>query len=210
MDIPVVVSGFRDLEESLRSITSSETLQGQNQYFCDGCNARVDAERKTEIKALPPILTLSLLRFGFDFQQGKRIKIKSHFAFPTTLDLSPYVAEEIRGDCIYDVYSVVVHSGDAYGGHYRAYIHASSPGSSEPAWYDFDDSRVKKVEETVLESQFSGAESACKRSSIFPPKECCWFSQSDVYFSSLPSSKICLSIVSGGLWRLTPMSFPFS
>ena len=167
MDISVFVTGFNHLSYSLQSITSSEILQGQNQYLCEVCNARVDAERKTEIKSLPPILTLSLLRFGFDYQQGKRIKIKSFFEFPPSIDLSPFVAEEIQGDCLYDIYSVVVHSGDAYGGHYRAYIKASPEAGAEPRWFHFDDNKVQEVDEKVLESQYSGSESACKPKNFF-------------------------------------------
>lgn len=40
-DIPVVVKGFSSLEESLAAAAKAEMLDGDNQYFCERCQAKV-------------------------------------------------------------------------------------------------------------------------------------------------------------------------
>jgi ubiquitin C-terminal hydrolase len=49
---------------------------------------------------------------------------------------------------VYELYSVMVHSGSALGGHYYAYILDFDSGR----WFNFNDSCVKEVDEAELES----------------------------------------------------------
>jgi ubiquitin C-terminal hydrolase len=49
---------------------------------------------------------------------------------------------------VYELYSVMVHSGSALGGHYYAYILDFDSGR----WFNFNDSYVKEVDEAELES----------------------------------------------------------
>lgn len=45
------------------------------------------------------------------------------FKFPMVLDMAPYCeAGTVRGDTIYELFSVVIHSGSTHSGHYTAYI----------------------------------------------------------------------------------------
>ena len=81
---------------------------------------------------MPPLLTLPLCRFDYDWERGERRKVSSLFPFPTVLDVAPYMAE--RRDLkdsqqpqpvypvLYDLLAVVIHSGSAHSGHYHAYI----------------------------------------------------------------------------------------
>ena len=43
-----------------------------------------------------------------------------------------------QGDFVYELYSIMIHSGGAYGGHYYAYIKSFEDGK----WYNFNDSTV--------------------------------------------------------------------
>jgi ubiquitin carboxyl-terminal hydrolase 7 len=54
----------------------------------------------------------------------EREKLNNYFSFPKLLDLSSYVQkkEENNLNCQYELSGVVVHQGDAYGGHYYSYI----------------------------------------------------------------------------------------
>ena len=53
--------------ESLSTLLAPEFLCGDNQYSCDFCVAKVDATRQLRLRALPPMLCLSLQRFVFDY-----------------------------------------------------------------------------------------------------------------------------------------------
>ncbi len=95
MDISLIVKDFKDVEDSLAAFTSFETLSGDNQYFCERCNRKVDALKGVKIRSLPPVLILSLLRFEYDVAQDGRVKNSSTFPFPLVLDLAPY--REVTG-----------------------------------------------------------------------------------------------------------------
>jgi hypothetical protein len=44
-NVDVSVDGFTNLTSSLEEYTTSERLDGDNQYFCETCEAKVDALR---------------------------------------------------------------------------------------------------------------------------------------------------------------------
>ena len=67
-DLPLVVKGLKNIEESLDNFFSNEGFTGANQYFCSNCQIKVDAEQKNTISHLPPILTFSLKRFEIDMK----------------------------------------------------------------------------------------------------------------------------------------------
>ena len=50
------------------SLLGAERLEGDNQYFCGFCQAKVDAQRQIQLASLPPYLCLSLQRFVFDMK----------------------------------------------------------------------------------------------------------------------------------------------
>ena len=47
-----------------------------------------------------------------------------------------------HGDYIYELFSILIHSGSAMGGHYYAYIRSFQDGK----WYNFNDSSVSQFE----------------------------------------------------------------
>ena len=64
-------------------------------------------------------------RFDFDYNTLQRIKVNDRFEYPLELDVSPFLdpeALENPENCIYELKSVIIHRGGAYGGHYHAYI----------------------------------------------------------------------------------------
>lgn len=62
---------------------------------------------------LPLLQTLSLMLLLQD---------TSKFKFPLKLDMSPYCEGLSGEDAIYELFSVVIHSGSTHSGHYIAYI----------------------------------------------------------------------------------------
>jgi ubiquitin C-terminal hydrolase len=71
------IKGHKTVERCIESYLAAELLDGDNQYFCDECNAKQNAERFIEIdaKKLPSVLTLQLMRFVFDAQAGRKKKL---------------------------------------------------------------------------------------------------------------------------------------
>lgn len=125
------------LEACLAHYFGLEYLSGKNQYECDACNMRTDAEIGMRMKRLPRVLCLSLARMEYDFTTGQRTKNTGRVSFPPSVDLSPYLAENSinerdsssehgagsNSSTIYDLYAVIVHKGQtATSGHYHVYI----------------------------------------------------------------------------------------
>jgi len=59
------VKGLKSLDESLDDYLAVEELHGDNQYFCDSCNTRVDATRSIKLCTLPDVLNFQLKRCVF-------------------------------------------------------------------------------------------------------------------------------------------------
>ncbi len=55
-----------------------------------------------------------------------------------------------QGDLVYELYSVLVHSGSAMGGHYYAYIKSFEDGK----WYNFNDSDVRQMDAEDIKNVF--------------------------------------------------------
>lgn len=48
-----------------------------------------------------------------------------------------------QGEFVYELYSILIHSGSAMGGHYYAYIKSFE----DSKWYNFNDSVVSEIPE---------------------------------------------------------------
>lgn len=106
LDIPLPVRPFgsqvayESVEEALKAFVQPETLDGNNQYFCEKCNKKCDAHKGLKFKKFPYILTLHLKRFDFDYQTLHRIKLNDKVTFPQQLNLNGFV--ESKGNSSMD------------------------------------------------------------------------------------------------------------
>uniref|UniRef100_A0A4W6EC60 Ubiquitin specific peptidase 40 n=1 Tax=Lates calcarifer TaxID=8187 RepID=A0A4W6EC60_LATCA len=125
LDLTVCVCGVSSLEEALWNMFVEEELfEGNNLYRCAQCDRLVTAAKSAKLKKLPPFMTMSLLRFSFDFAKCERYKETGRYTFPLTINLRPF-CEQTDGDdsdYSYDLFSVIIHKGGCYGGHYHVYI----------------------------------------------------------------------------------------
>ena len=72
--------GFISLQiEALKAFVKCETLDGNNQYFCEKCNKKCDAQKGLKFKHFPYLLTLHLKRFDYDYNTGHRIKLNDRW-----------------------------------------------------------------------------------------------------------------------------------
>ncbi|KAI1899264.1 hypothetical protein AGOR_G00060020 [Albula goreensis] len=125
LDLTVSVRGVCGLEEALWNMFVEEELfEGNNLYRCSQCNCLVRAAKSAKLRKLPPFLTVSLLRFNFDFTKCERYKETGRYSFPQTISLKPFCEQTERPDSefTYELFSVIIHKGGCYGGHYHVYI----------------------------------------------------------------------------------------
>ena len=105
-------------------------LDGQNQYYCEKCEKKVDALRRESIKSLPNTLMVVLKRFSFDFERMTKIKINDFCEFPDHIDLSKYTQDYLNEKELphppsyynFNLRGVVVHKGSSESGHYYSFI----------------------------------------------------------------------------------------
>uniref|UniRef100_A0A8C8RPM6 Ubiquitin carboxyl-terminal hydrolase 40 n=1 Tax=Pelusios castaneus TaxID=367368 RepID=A0A8C8RPM6_9SAUR len=125
LDLTVAVKDVSGLEEALWNMyVEEEYFEKDNLYRCGACNKLVEAAKSAKLRKLPPFLTVSLLRFNFDFEKCERYKDTSCYTFPIRINLRPF-CEQIQLDdseYIYELFSVIIHKGGCYGGHYHVYI----------------------------------------------------------------------------------------
>nr|CAD7395807.1 unnamed protein product [Timema cristinae] len=214
-------------EEALRAFVQPETLDGNNQYFCEKCNKKCDAHKGLKFSKFPYLLTLHLKRFDFDYQTLHRIKLNDKVVFPDLLNLNSFiltaasskedsepVTEDMivknddssttdsgsalddescqgtdttiltqdidyqeddegidmsngpnhheneknrrhtlqRGPYMYELFSIMIHSGSASGGHYYAYI----KDFKSKEWFCFNDQTVSRITKDDIQKTYGG------------------------------------------------------
>jgi ubiquitin carboxyl-terminal hydrolase 47 len=100
LDLPLAVKqfgateSFKSVEEALRAFIKPEILDGNNQYQCEKCKSKQDAEKGLRITHFPYLLTIQLKRFDFDYNTLHRIKLNDRMSFPDVLDLNGFIQTE--------------------------------------------------------------------------------------------------------------------
>eukprot|EP01125_Pyxidicula_operculata_P002363 TRINITY_DN12247_c0_g1_i1.p1 TRINITY_DN12247_c0_g1~~TRINITY_DN12247_c0_g1_i1.p1 ORF type:complete len:1243 (+),score=262.55 TRINITY_DN12247_c0_g1_i1:103-3831(+) len=222
LDVPLVLKEFGSttvigsVQEALKKFVEVEKLDGDNLYYCEKCNLKVEAKKGLKFTSLPYLLTLHLKRFDYDFELDRRIKLNHRVEFPEILDMNDFLNEtsskkEINklenieqpvsqidsnkeeeetkskdstnsmppttppppvpststirnqmltaalknGPNVYELYSVLVHDGDAMKGHYYAYVWSFA----EKQWYCFDDSQVSFIDKLDIIKAYGGSKS---------------------------------------------------
>lgn len=152
-DLSLIVKGCKDVYASFEQYVEVEVLEGANQYHAEGHGLQ-DAKKGCRFESFPPVLQLQFKRFEYDPYRDANVKLNDRYEFPAELNLSKYLSDpEAAENAVYDLYGVLVHSGDVYGGHYYAFIR---PGL-ESQWLKFDDERVYKVSETdAIDDNYGG------------------------------------------------------
>ncbi|KAK3596917.1 hypothetical protein CHS0354_031696 [Potamilus streckersoni] len=171
----VDIRNHQNLLESLEQYVKGDLLEGANAYHCDKCNKKVDTVKRLLIKKLPRVLAIQLKRFDYDWERESAIKFNDYFEFPREFDMEPYTVQGLakiegeiidadcdeKGQCTkYKLIGVVVHSGQASGGHYYSYI-LHRGADRIPKWYKFDDgdvSECKMEDDEEMKNQCFGGE----------------------------------------------------
>ena len=110
-----------------------------------GVSWKVDTVKRTCFKKLPPVLAIQLKRFDYDWEREMPIKFNDYFEFPRELDMEPYTVQGLAKaegtpvtdedhpptplateSNLYKLVGIIVHMGQANGGHYYSFIQHKS------------------------------------------------------------------------------------
>ena len=104
IDIPLPVrpfgsqTAYASIVEALKAFVAPETLDGNNQYWCEKCGKKCDAHKGLKFSRFPYLLTLHLKRFDFDYTTLHRIKLNDKVTFPEQLHLDSLLVDERNSD----------------------------------------------------------------------------------------------------------------
>ncbi|XP_073886539.1 ubiquitin carboxyl-terminal hydrolase 9Y isoform X7 [Macaca fascicularis] len=183
----VDIRNHQNLLDSLEQYIKGDLLEGANAYRCEKCDKKVDTVKRLLIKKLPQVLAIQLKRFDYDWERECAIKFNDYFEFPRELDMGPYTVtgvaklerdninsenqlieqkeqseNETTGGTKYRLIGVLVHSGQASGGHYYSYIiQRNGKDDEKDHWYKFDDgdvSECKMDDDEEMKNQCFGGE----------------------------------------------------
>ena len=87
------VKNKKTIYESLNAYVQSDTLEGDNAYYCERCDRKVAAFKRQNIKTLPNVLLIVLKRFEFNVETLVKVKINDYCEFPLELDMEEFTQE---------------------------------------------------------------------------------------------------------------------
>lgn len=154
-DIQLNVRGNKTLDDSFRDYIQVETLDGENKYDAGQPYGLQDAKKGVIFESFPPVLHLHLKRFEYDINRDATMKINDRHEFPEEFDASPYLSNDAdkSESWVYQLYGVLVHSGDLDAGHYYAFLRPEKNGF----FYKFDDDKViRATTKESLEENYGG------------------------------------------------------
>ena len=138
LEIPIVPM---NLEKCLDKFFALENVTEREGFkYCWYCKEHKPYQKQCHIKytdrdKIPRMLVLFLKRFNHDGSEKNTTEIKYELTFQLKKEyfLTP---DQIQKEPIYNLVSVVKHSGGVDGGHYIAY------GKRDESWYKFDGTTV--------------------------------------------------------------------
>lgn len=86
-----------DIQSSIKTMLAQETMEGTEQYYCGNCSAKQDATRHLELRKLPEVLSLALVRYTYDRKTWTRVKLQDTIAIPNVLNISQLTSEARAG-----------------------------------------------------------------------------------------------------------------
>jgi ubiquitin C-terminal hydrolase len=130
------------LYDCLEDYTSSEILDGDNQWYNETTSAYQSIQKRLQFASFPRVLLIVLKRFSPDGTS----KIDNFVNYPLTLDLSRYAgAGGRRRPAPYQLQGVCFHQGLLRGGHYTSATRHPHTGE----WFYYDDEKVGKIQSPV-------------------------------------------------------------
>jgi ubiquitin carboxyl-terminal hydrolase 2 len=145
LNLPIPNKKTVSLYDCFDEYVKKETLDEDNMVINEKSGNKETCTKELLFFSLPNILVIILKRFN-----NNNNKINKNIDIPlANLNLNKYlIGYEKNG--IYDLYGICNHMGTSMGGHYTAHVKAKNN-----KWYNFDDTRVKEINEKNLISGYS-------------------------------------------------------
>lgn len=99
--VSLEVKNKHSVQESLKAFVEGDMLEGDNAYYCEKCEKKVNTKKRCCIKKLPNVLILVLKRFEFNYDTMAKIKLNDYCEFPMELSMEPFCQETLsRNDLL--------------------------------------------------------------------------------------------------------------
>ena len=132
-------------EEENEDDEKEEILDNEDKYEVEG-HGKEKAIKKMKFIHLPPVLMFQLKRFEYNNEINFIEKLNDYYKFEDELNMNNYIEKKNKNeDYKYTLFSVVVHKGNVFGGHYYAYINQDIEHKKEN-WFCFNDENVRKAD----------------------------------------------------------------
>ena len=135
------------LEQCLKAYTETETMRGDDEYYCSKCKTHRPVTKRISLYRAPEVLVIHLKRFSFS--TFSREKVNSQVVFPTHgLNLDDFLAESAPADqgAVYELTGIVNHMGSLNGGHYTA-----DCLNEADSWFNYNDASVSATDTSKLD-----------------------------------------------------------
>ena len=138
------------LQEQMSKLKHESLQASQQQQFFSEANAFTDDDFQYNLDdpSVPPLVTVDGEVVVADNVQSSSDEVV--YESLTEEDIRKLVQE--KGEWVYELYAVLIHSGAISGGHYYAYIKELS----SKRWYNFNDSSVSSISEDEVREAWGG------------------------------------------------------
>lgn len=135
----------KNILDCLKTYTITEVLDEDNKWYCDKCNQKTCATKRTMIWKTADYVVIHLKRFlhvTSHILGTYLVKDEHNVDYPMeNLDLSPFVEDGNNRGEIFDLCAVAIHNGSLRRGHYVCVR------KIKDQWRIFDDDRVRPIQE---------------------------------------------------------------
>lgn len=153
LDLSIDIEQNSSLTRCLKNFSSTETLNGDDKFFCDKCCSLQEAQKRMRVKLPPRVLALHLKRFKYMEHLGRYKKLPYRVVFPHELRLCNTVDDAPGAEAEYSLFAVIVHCGSGPNhGHYVALV------KSYNHWLVFDDESVESIDEASVHAYFGASQ----------------------------------------------------
>jgi len=122
-----------NIHECFEYYSIIETMNGDNQMYCNFCKRNMDSLYRSVLYSLPKILIINLNR-------GRGATYQCNVNFTEELDLFNYISNK-SGNYLYELYAIICHIGpNSMSGHFVAYC----KNRMDKNWYLYNDGIVTK------------------------------------------------------------------
>lgn len=170
-DLEVVVKDCNCLRDSIKSLISTEKIEGVKVDIKPGVKKVLNIDRSLLIYDLPPVLMVHPKRVTFDTETYELCTINTRWEFNEEMSLEDILSthqlhldKESRevnksrmkrvDSCEYVLHSILIHSGSMKMGHYYTFVKLGKE------WVCFNDEQVSYVSPLAVFKSAFGAQSA--------------------------------------------------